>query len=283
MAILKYNATPRPSASVKNVAYILREDACVQFGTINLPEIQNKIDALSYASTRRFEEELMPQRGTGIPRNHYRMVLTLPNENDPNAALKLATEFIRKEFPNTRSIVAVHQSENGSGLHCHAWIDARKTDGKKLDLGTKYKSLDRLYSRNYDEVYGTNYTAEFAAARKFNAENKIPTYEKQLQILKGAQERNDERRINIGEHITTNAGRRIVESEQRIAEANLAAQWYQFQFKLGGADRQSVEQDRGEPPVASSHNNHEHESKLVGKTEQPTGSVTGRTTRSLKI
>jgi hypothetical protein len=211
MGILKYNATARPAASVKNVAYILREDACVKFETINLPEIQTKIDALSYASTRRFEEELMPKRGTGTARNHHRMILTMPDENDPAAAAKLATEFIKKEFPNTRSIVAIHTSENAAGLHCHVWIDARKTDGKKLDLGTKYKSLDRLYSRNYDQVYGTNYTAEFAAGRKFNAENKIPTHKNQLKILVEAQNRNDQRRTQSGKYLIEAATRRIDE------------------------------------------------------------------------
>jgi hypothetical protein len=281
VAILKYNATPRPSASVKNVAYILRDDACVQFGTINLPEIENKIDALSYASTRKFEEELMPQRGTGIPRNHYRMVLTMPNENDPDAALQLATQFIKNEFPGTRSIIAVHKSENGIGLHCHAWVDARKIDGKKLDLGTKYKSLDRLYSRNYDAVYKTNFTAEFAAARKFNAENKIPTYEKQLQILKGTQEKNEQRRTLIGKHITSAASRKIVESEQRIAEANLAAQWNPIQPKLARANRQSMEQDSGKLPIGSNQNTQQCGPKLNSKAEQQrTESVTGRRTRS---
>jgi hypothetical protein len=211
MAILKYNASPQPAASAKNVGYILREDACVKFGTINLPEIETKIDARSYAATRELEEQLMPQRGTGTPRNHHRMILTMPDETDPDAAMQLATEFIKKEFAGTRSIVAIHKSENATGLHCHVWVDARKTDGKKLDLGTKYKSLDRLYSRKYDEFYGTNYTAEFAAGRKFNAENKIPTHKNQLKILVEAQDRNDQRRTQSGKYLIEATARRIDE------------------------------------------------------------------------
>ncbi len=227
MAILKYNASPRPAASMKNVNYILRDDACIKFETINLPEIQTEIDARSYAATRMIEEELMPKRGTGTPRNHHRMMITMPDENDPDAAMQLAKNFIEKEFPNTRSIIAIHQSENGIGLHSHIWIDARKMDGKKLDLGSKYTRLDKLYSQKYDQTYGTNYTAEFAAARKFNAENEIPTYANQLEKLIEAQKQNDQRRIESGKSIIERAAARIDElaTQQRtrleIATRNL--------------------------------------------------------------
>ncbi len=211
MAILKYNASPRPAASMKNVNYILRDDACVRFEAINLPEIESKIDARSYAANREVEEELMPKRETGTPRNHHRMMLTLPDETDPDKALQLVKNFVEKEFPNTRSIIAVHESDNGIGLHSHVWIDARKIDGKKLDLGTKYTKLDKLYSQKYDEVYGTNYTAEFAKARKFNQENEIPTYSNQLEKLIEAQKRNDQRRIDGGKYLVAAAARRIDE------------------------------------------------------------------------
>ncbi len=211
MAILKYNASPRPAASMKNVDYILRDDACIKFEMINLPEIETKIDARSYASTREIEEQLMPKRGTGTARNHHRMMLTLPDETDPEQAMKLAKNFVEKEFPETRSIIAIHKSENGLGLHAHAWIDARKINGKKLDLGSKYTKLDKLYSQKYDQVYGTNYTHEFAEARKFNQENEIPTYSNQLEKLIQAQERNDERRTQSGKYIIEAAARRIDE------------------------------------------------------------------------
>jgi hypothetical protein len=211
MAILKYNASPRPAASMKNVDYILRDDACIKFEMVNLPEIETEIDARSYAATRMIEEELMPKRGTGTPRNHHRMMITLPDETDPDAAMQLAKNFVEKEFPGTRSIIAIHKSENGIGLHSHVWIDARKTDGKKLDLGSKYTKLDKLYSQKYDRIYGTNYTAEFAAARKFYAENEIQTRPMQLEKLIEAQERNEQNRIRSGKHIIEAAAARIDE------------------------------------------------------------------------
>jgi hypothetical protein len=224
---LKYDASPRPAASIANVNYILRNDACIKFESINLPEIETEIDARSYAATRMIEEQLMPKRGTGTPRNHHRMMITMPDETDPDAAMQLAKNFVEKEFPNTRSIIAIHKSENGIGLHSHIWIDARKVDGKKLDLGSKYTQLDKLYSQKYDQIYGTNYTEQFAQARKFNAENEIPTYKNQLKKLVEAQEQNDQRRIESGKSIIERAAARINElaTQQRtrleIATRNL--------------------------------------------------------------
>ncbi len=196
---------------MKNVNYILRDDACVKFETVHLPEIETKIDARSYATMRELEEELMPQRGAGTPRNHHRMMVTLPDENDPEHAMTLVKNFVEKEFPGTKQIIAIHKSENGVGLHAHMWIDARKLNGKKLDLGNKYTRLDKLYSELYDRTYGTNYTAEFAAARKFNAENEIPTYKNQLEKLIEAQKRNEQRRIASGKSLIERAARKIDE------------------------------------------------------------------------
>jgi hypothetical protein len=211
MAILKYNASPRPTASMKNVNYILRDDACIKFEMVNLPEIETKIDARSYAATREIEEQLMPKRGTGTARNHHRMMITMPDETDPDKALQLAKNFVEKEFPGTSSIIAIHESENGIGLHSHVWFDARKIDGKKLDLGTKYTKLDKIYSGIYDQAYGTNYTQQFAEARKLNAKNEIPTYSNQLEILVERKKQNDERRTESGKYIIETAARRIDE------------------------------------------------------------------------
>jgi hypothetical protein len=218
MAILKYNASPRPEASLKNVNYILRDDACLKFETIHLPEIETKIDARSFAAMREMEEQLMPQRGAGTPRNHHRMVLTLPDETDPDKALQLVKNFVEKEFPGTRSIIAIHKSENAPGLHSHIWVDARKLNGKKLDLGTKYYKLDKLYSELYDRTYKTNYTAEFAEKRRFNAKNEISTYTPQLEKLIEAQKRNEQRRIDGGKYIVARAGAGINNANRKIDE-----------------------------------------------------------------
>jgi hypothetical protein len=228
---------------MKNVNYILRDDACLKFDTIHLPEIESKIDARSYAAMRELEEELMPQRGAGTPRNHHRMMITMPDETDPEQAMTLAKNFMEREFPGTRSIIAIHQSENGIGLHSHVWIEARKLNGKKLDLGTKYTKLDKLYSKLYDQTYGTNYTAEFAAARKFNAENEVSTYPKQLKILVEAQERNEQRGIVSGKHIVKRAGSAINDANRKIDELQQFGA-YGNELELARIGRAGSEQKR---------------------------------------
>ncbi len=248
MAILKYNASPRPEASMQNVNYILRDDACIRFETIHLPEVETKIDARSYAAMREMEEQLMPKRGAGTPRNHHRMVLTLPEETDPDKALQLVKNFVEKEFPGTRSIIAIHKSENAPGLHSHIWVDARKLNGKKLDLGTKYYKLDKLYSELYDRTYKTNYTAEFAEKRRFNAINEIPTYRPQLEKLIEAQKRNEQRRNLVGKHIVARAGAGINDANRKIDELTLIERT-RLEIASGNIQRPS-EQNGKQSPLA---------------------------------
>jgi hypothetical protein len=166
VAILKYNAKPRPAASADNVRYILRAGACAAFECQNLTGIQTPADAIAYATARAFEEELAPRRGAGTPRNHHRMVLTFPNEANPETALATAKDFLASEFPEARAIISIHTDTKN--LHCHVWLDARLINGKKLDLGTKYRQLDKLFARHHDHVYGTNYANEYAARQRAN-------------------------------------------------------------------------------------------------------------------
>ncbi len=166
MAILKYNAKPSPAASADNVRYILRAGACATFECQNITGIQTPADAIAYANARAFEEELAPRRGAGTPRNHHRMILTFPDEANPTIALAVAKSFLAKEFPEARAIVSIHTDVKN--IHCHVWLDARLITGKKLDLGTKFKQLDKLFARHYDNAYGTNHANEYAAQRLAN-------------------------------------------------------------------------------------------------------------------
>ncbi len=178
MAILKYNAKPNPKASADNVRYILRAGACATFDCQNITGIQTPADAIAYANARAFEEELAPRRGAGTARNHHRMILTFPNEANPEIALAVAKDFIRKEFPEAKAIISIHNDVKN--IHCHVWIDARLITGKKLDLGTRYRQLDKLFARHYDNAYGTNYANEYAARRLANRaarQKKTPDWE----------------------------------------------------------------------------------------------------------
>jgi hypothetical protein len=166
VAILKYNASPRPAASADNVRYILRAGACATFDCQNITGIQTPADAVAYANARAFEEELAPRRGAGTARNHHRMILTFPDERNPERALAVAKDFLRKEFPEAKAIISIHTDVKN--IHCHVWLDARLINGKKLDLGTRYRQLDKLFARHYDHTYGTNHANEYAARRQAN-------------------------------------------------------------------------------------------------------------------
>ncbi len=166
MAILKYNAKPNPKASADNVRYILRAGACATFDCQNITGIQTPADAIAYANARAFEEELAPRRGAGTARNHHRMILTFPNEANPEIALAVAKDFLKSQFPEAKAIISIHNDVKN--IHCHVWIDARLITGKKLDLGTRYRQLDKLFARHYDHTYGTNHANEYAAQRQAN-------------------------------------------------------------------------------------------------------------------
>ncbi len=166
MAILKYNAKANPEASADNVRYILRTGACATFDCQNITGIQTPADAIAYANARAFEEELAPKRGAGTPRNHHRMILTFPDESDPTSALAVAKSFLESQFSEARTIVSIHTDVKN--IHCHVWLDARLITGKKLDLGTRYRQLDKLFARHYDNAYGTNHANEYAAQRLAN-------------------------------------------------------------------------------------------------------------------
>jgi hypothetical protein len=94
------------------------------------------------------------------------MVLTFPDERNPETALGVAKNFLLKEFPEAKAIVSIHTDTKN--LHCHVWLDARLITGKKLDLGTKYRQLDKLFARHHDQIYGTNYATEYAARQQAN-------------------------------------------------------------------------------------------------------------------
>lgn len=216
MAILKYNAKANPKASIDNLRYILRAGACPAFDTHNLTGIRTPADAIAYAAARAFEEELAPRRGSGVARNHHRMVLTFPNEASTENALSIAKQFLKSEFPTARAVVSVHTDTKN--LHCHVWLDARLIDGKKLDLGTKYRQLDKLFARHYDHAYGTDYANEYAARQQAN---RTERYKKQpdWKLLKA----NEQERNVRGKRAIENTSRAITATARFSEIAGLDA------------------------------------------------------------
>jgi hypothetical protein len=161
MSILKFSGKANPAASSANVKYISRERACDDLSFYNLPELENRADAITYAERRMEEESEKPARGGGIQRNHHRMVLSFDRAETTDAAREQAHEFMRENFPNARAIVSIHQDKKNQ-THVHVWVDARGTDERKIRIDkATYKTLDERWAGQYDRHYGTNYEREY--------------------------------------------------------------------------------------------------------------------------
>ena len=255
MAVLIYKSNCRAAASVQNVSYILREDAAAVWGTHNLEDVQTKMDALSYAERRAWEEEMRPLNGAAERRNHNRLELTFASETNPDRALAVAKDFLKQEFPEAKAILAAHG--NTKKMHIHAWIDIRKTDGKKVHLSnSQYKTLDSRYAKFMDKIYGTNYAEEFAAKKLANinererlkAVGRRPVRKQNLtwKKRKEANTKNEQRTTRITESIIEAASRTIDESSRRIAEFEQINSWNRNKSELERIGRSGLERKRSD-------------------------------------
>jgi hypothetical protein len=216
MAVLIYKSQCRAAASVSNVAYILRDDACNIWSSQNI-DIQSKSDALGYAEARQWEEELKPQRAGTERRNHTRLELSFASESNPERALEVARAFVKKNFVDARAILAVHT--NTANLHVHVWIDNRDINDKRLHLSnTQYKNLRSNWTKLTDRIYNETYSEQFSQKRV------RPTRHEQLMARRQGELNNDERRTYIAECITAAAGRTIDEAARTIDAATINRQ-----------------------------------------------------------
>jgi hypothetical protein len=231
MAVLIYRTNCRAAASVKNVAYILRENACYVWAAQNI-DLHSKTDALSYAERREWEESLKPVRGGAEPRNHTRLQLSFASETNPDRAMHAARIFLQRTFPEARAILAAHTDT--ANLHVHIWIDNRTADNKKLHVArSTYKNLRSNWTKFTDKIYAANYEAQFTDRNR----TRTTKYE---QIMKRKQgELNSEQgRIIDGEHLIATAERNI---EQADREINAQAQY------VANPNRQGLEPERPRP------------------------------------
>ncbi len=230
MAILIYKTNCRAAASVKNVAYILRESACQVWAAQNI-DLHSKSDALSYAERREWEESLMPVRAGTEPRNHTRLQLSFATETNPDRAMHAARIFVQRTFPEARAILATHTDT--ANLHVHVWIDNRTTDDKKLHVPrAKYRNLRSNWTRFTDEIYATNYEAQFTESRVRTTE-----YE-QLTKRRIGGLNNEQRTTDYGEQLIAAAERNIEQADRTI---NAQAQY------VANPNRQSLERQRRHP------------------------------------
>ncbi len=236
MSILKFSGTANPAASSANVKYISRERACDDLSFHNIPELETRADAITYAERRAEEESERPARGGGIQRNHHRMVLSFDRSETTEAAREQAHEFMRENFPNARAIVSIHQDKKDQ-THAHVWIDARGTDERKIRIDkATYKTLDERWAGQYDRTYGTDYEREYQQKktetrawkrdRVAGIDRPKPTRardgmtadkyrEKDIRDL-GVERNDDEKRFDRDQRFTT-SGQRTIDDSQRAA------------------------------------------------------------------
>jgi hypothetical protein len=254
MAVLTYNSKCRAAASVQNVSYILREDACATWGSHNLEEVISKSHALSYADRRAWEEEMRSLNGASERRNHQRMVLTFPEESNPDRALAAAKNFLKQEFPEGKAILAAHG--NTKIMHVHVWMDCRKTDGKKLHVpNAQYKTLDDRFAKYADRLYNTNYAEQFKAQKIANISERetlkaagqsskiVRKQNSTWKKRKEANAKNEQRTARITESIIEAASRVINESARTIDGIKQINQ-YGNQLELARIGREGSERKR---------------------------------------
>ncbi len=231
MAVLIYRTNCRAAASVQNVAYILRENACHVWAAQNI-DLHSTTDALSYAERREWEESLTPTRRGTEPRNHTRLQLSFATETNPDRAMHAARIFLKRTFPEARAILAAHTDT--ANLHVHVWIDSRTTDGKKLHLSrSKYKNLRTSWTKFTDEIYATNYEAQFTDISRVRT-----TKYEQLTRRKAGELNHEQGRTDYGEYLIATAERNI---EQADREINARAGY------VANPNRQGLEPERRHP------------------------------------
>ena len=126
----------------------------------NLPgEVTERADnadrlAALYRYARNQERgELLRHRSRGICRTHYTAKLSFESSLDIVEVKRMALSWLETVLPEARAVVFFHR--NTAHLHAHVWIEARQTDGRKINLSARaYRQLDEAWNRLYAAALG---------------------------------------------------------------------------------------------------------------------------------
>lgn len=166
-----------------NASYITRGSATGRderaIGTYNYPdyvtdasdykELRDRI--IEYNRQQEQDEMDRPQKGRGEARTHYRAIASFEGKVESEYARTLGSEWVERNFPKSRAVIAVHQDTEHT--HCHINIQARGTDGKKLNIAPKqYRNLDQDWARIYGREFGLDKYHEHVAKKKETREFK---------------------------------------------------------------------------------------------------------------
>lgn len=181
--------------SSNHMMYIARESAVIDKENDvvmrNLPDDvteardykELKTNLASYAWARE-ESEQARFKGAGEVRTHYRCTVSFEKEVDTEKAKEMVNQWLEKEFSQAKAVAFIHRDTDHQ--HAHIWIDARKIDGKKIDLSPKqYRRLDESWNRIYSKEMGRDY--------KEHLEKKEQTRQHKLSYVRGEKSDKPER------------------------------------------------------------------------------------------
>ncbi len=152
-----------PGGSSSHVLYMSRQSAVIErtdgFVARNLPdqvsasgsykELRETVASYAWA---REESEAALHRGRGsrgMPRSHYRCVLSFEKDLPTASIKRMVLDWLSRALPLSSACAFVHR--NTEHVHAHVWIDARGTDGKKLDFSKReWKTLGERWNRIYE-------------------------------------------------------------------------------------------------------------------------------------
>ena len=161
MSVMKFKG--HSARSGQNVNYIMRDSACEEVSFHNLEDLEGENDYESKTNARSYAYNREEEETKG--RTHYRMVLSWEGKEESDKAREMAHEHLKENFPDARAIVAVHQDTDQT--HAHIWIDARKTDDRKVHSPKNHiNELSRSWQNQCDREYGTDRAHEFAEKRE---------------------------------------------------------------------------------------------------------------------
>jgi hypothetical protein len=173
--IVKHVSKPNQKAAAAHMVYITRTSACADIDFYNLDELrgadmqESRANAIAFAETRMIEEAHKKHGGSGVSKNHMRAVFSFDRKIDAAEACQFVKDFIAKELPNCRCVLATHHDTDHS--HVHVYYDIRTADtGNKLQIpDAQYKTMDERYCCAYDKRFGTNYLPDHIALKSETA------------------------------------------------------------------------------------------------------------------
>lgn len=137
--ISRPSATEDRNSACGFVAHNLPQDV-VQAHTYE--ELRDNLS--SFARVREDEEK---------GRSHYRCTLSFEREIADEKARAMVREWMQAVFPDARSVAFLHH--NTRHTHAHIWIDARQTNGRKLDISPHdSRQLGATWNRIYCRELG---------------------------------------------------------------------------------------------------------------------------------